>query len=99
MEANRSSKEIELYRRIDEVLHYVWDPCSVSDAPQARDEYHSYLPSVYSLLHQGADAGRIAFLLTEIEGKHMGTSGDTARNQKVADLLVEWREHIRRGAA
>jgi hypothetical protein len=99
MEANRSPKDTELYHRIDEVLHYLWDPCGISDAPQARDEYYGYLPSVYSLLHQGADAGMIASLLTEIEGKYMGLSGNTARNQKVADLLVEWREHIRRDAA
>jgi hypothetical protein len=37
-------KDKELYRRIDEVVHYLWDPIGVSDVPEARDEYHSYLP-------------------------------------------------------
>ena len=99
METNRSLKETELYRRTDEVLHYLWDPCGISDTPQARDEYYGYLPSVYSLLHQGADAAKIASLLTKIEGKHMGLSGNTDRNQRVGQLLVEWREHIQRDAA
>ncbi|QOD90502.1 hypothetical protein H2514_09830 [Lysobacter sp. CW239] len=94
MHKNRSPKDHELYRRTDEVLHYLWDPCGISDAPQARDEYSSYLPSVYSLLHDGADAHKIASLLREIEGKYMGLSGNTARNQTIGTLLVEWREHI-----
>lgn len=41
--------ERELYQRVDEVLHYVWDPIGVSDAPEARDEYFSYLPIVFGM--------------------------------------------------
>jgi hypothetical protein len=29
----------ELFRRIDEILFYVWDPIGVNDSPYARDEY------------------------------------------------------------
>ena len=99
METNRSPKDTELYRRTDEVLHYFWDPCGISDVPQARDEYYGYLPSIYSLLHQGGDAAKIASLLTEIEGKQMDLSGNADRNLRVGQLLVEWREHIQRDAA
>ena len=42
--------QMELYRRVDEVLHYLWDPIGVAGAPEARDEYYSYLPHVFSLL-------------------------------------------------
>ena len=99
MEASKSPEDMELYRRTDEVLHYLWDPCGISDAPQARDEYYSYLPSVYSLLHQGANAAKIAAFLTEIEGKHMGLSGNIDRSQRIAETLVGWRDYIRGDAA
>ena len=94
MKAVPPSHETALYRRTGEVLHYLWDPCGISDAPQARDEYDSYLPSVYSVLHQGADAAKIAALLTEIEGKYMGLSGNTQRNARIGGILVELREHL-----
>jgi len=99
MEANRSPRDTELYRRTDEVLHYLWDPCGISDAPEARDEYYGYLPSVYSLLNQGANVAKIASFLSEIEGQRMGLSGGDDRNQRIAQLLVDWREHVQRGAA
>ena len=99
MAISRTPKEAELYRRTDEVLHYLWDPCGISDAPEARDEYYGYLPSVYSLLQQGADATRIASLLKEIEGKHMGLCGNTERNQRIGEILVDCREYINLGAA
>lgn len=34
---------LELYRRVDEVLFYVWDPIGVANSPAARDEYYGYL--------------------------------------------------------
>ena len=41
-----SREEIELYKRVDEVLHYLWDPIGVAEEPWARDEYYSYLPKM-----------------------------------------------------
>jgi hypothetical protein len=32
--------ELELYRRVDEVLYYVWEPIGVASSPAA----HGYLP-------------------------------------------------------
>jgi len=40
-------KDAELFRRIDEVVHYLWDPIGISEHPEARDEYHSYLTAIY----------------------------------------------------
>jgi hypothetical protein len=89
-----SIPDSELYRRTDEVLHYLWDPCSASDTPQARDEYSSYLPAVFSLLKRGADALAVAEYLAAIERDRMGTSGDASSLMKVASVLVDWRDHI-----
>ena len=61
---NRLSRsDDELLMRVDEVLHYLWDPIGVSDFPEARDEYTSYAGVVFSLLKRGADPFiKLAFL-------------------------------------
>jgi hypothetical protein len=30
----------DLYRMVDEILHYVWDPIGVAGEARARDEYN-----------------------------------------------------------
>ena len=87
-------EDLELYHKVDEVLHDVWDPCGVSHAPQARDEYQGYLPSIFGLLKRGADASAIVNHLAEIERDRMGMRGDVSALMPVAELLVEWREHL-----
>lgn len=84
----------ELYRRIDEVLHYVWDPIGIATAPEARDEYYSYLPQIFSLLKAKASAERIATHLTEIATNSMGLSENRAHDLAVAELLLHWQQVI-----
>lgn len=43
----------ELYKRIDEILHYIWDLIGVAEIPQCRDEYQPYLPKAYQLVKSG----------------------------------------------
>ena len=70
----------ELYRRVDEVLSYLWDPIGVAGIPGARDEYHGYLPHVFSMLVNGSAAGAIADYLNQVVGDRMGmTISDTSR--------------------
>ncbi len=57
-----SLSELELYRRTDEVLHYLWDPIGVAGIPEARDEYHSYLPVVFSLVEKRDASAICAYL-------------------------------------
>lgn len=64
--------DAEFYRRVDEVLHYLWDPCGVAGEPYARDEYYSYLPRVFSALKAGAGVEEIAEMLVGIEREWMG---------------------------
>jgi hypothetical protein len=89
-----SPKEAALYKAVDEVLHYVWDPIGVSAAPQARDEYHSYLPDVFSLLCQGGNPKSIAAYLGKVATGSMGLPANTERDLKVANILVDWKEAI-----
>jgi hypothetical protein len=48
--------ELELYRRVDEVLYYRWDPIGVAPSLVTRDEYQGYLPKVFTMLHEGSGA-------------------------------------------
>jgi hypothetical protein len=87
-----SNKDNELYQRVDEVLHYLWDPIGISDVPEARDEYHSYLPHVFSLLKAGVNENDIADYLGGITADRMGMGTNRKRDLEVAEILICWRE-------
>jgi len=97
MGQNLSPHQNELYRRTDEVLHYIWDPIGVAGVPEARDEYDSYFPHVFSLLVNNPKAGEIQNYLIKIEGENMGLSvNDNSRNRakEVEDILTNYRDMI-----
>lgn len=91
-------EELELYRRCDEVLHYVWDPIGVSDSPWARDEYTGYLPGVFELVVSGASEGELVGHLLAIARDRMGLPGDEEGATLAAGLLLDWKEKILGGA-
>jgi hypothetical protein len=84
----------ELYQRADEVLHYVWDPIGVANAPMARDEYHGYLPQVFRLTKENETPEAIAAYLEEVATKRMGFNPNQKQALEVAALLLEWKEVI-----
>jgi len=89
--------QMELYHRVDEVLHYLWDPIGVAGAPEARDEYHSYLPHVFSLLQRDAPSDEITSFLLTTAAEHMGLSGRRQlrkRAMEVTETLQRWRRVI-----
>jgi hypothetical protein len=94
MEKKLTPADEELYKRVDEVLHYIWDPIGVSFAPAARDEYYSYLPHVFSLLKTNANAEHIAVYLSDVRAKQMGFRQSSGKDLQVAELLVDWKETI-----
>jgi hypothetical protein len=87
-------RENELYKRCDEVLHYLWDPIGVADAPGARDEYHSYLPEVFALVRNEAERSEIEAYLVAVETESMGLPPDRERARSAAATLLEWRAWI-----
>ena len=87
-------QELELYRAVDEVLQYTWDPIGVSSIPQARGEYHGYLPQVYGLLGGGADENAIAAYLTKVTTEQMGLSEKPSHDLEVAKILIDWKNFI-----
>lgn len=89
-----SIQEKALYQRVDEVLHYIWDPIGVSGVPEARDEYYSYLPTVFQLLMHGDRAEAIAEYLSSVSRESMGLGGNRSRDFDVAETLINWRDNI-----
>ncbi len=94
MGTHLSEKESQLYTRVDEVLHYIWDPIGVSGVPQARDEYYSYVPAIFSLVKSSSRAEEIAIHLRAIETDRMGLSGNMEKDLEVANILLGWRDSI-----
>jgi hypothetical protein len=92
-----SPKDNELYQRIDEVLHYKWDPLGISNEPIARDEYNSYLPRVFKMVKDDIKAEELAKELQRIEDDRIGLTVDPIRlkeNIQIAELLIAYREAI-----
>ena len=89
-----SPKENESYKRTDEVLHDMWNPIGVAGCPGARDEYYAYLPRVFSLLIDRADAEAIADYLVAVEAEHMGVDGRRDQALNIARLLIDDRDWV-----
>jgi hypothetical protein len=91
---NLSPQDKELLRRIDEVLHYMWDPIGVAGVPQARDEYESYVPQVFRLLKETVDGKDVAGYLNGLSTEHMGMGSNPSQDAEVVEALLQWRNHI-----
>lgn len=92
MRQKLSPRDLALYRAVDEVLHYVWDPIGIASVPQARDEYHGYLPQVFGLVRDASALTTIADHLTRITVVRMGLDPRPEHDREVAELLLEWRQ-------
>lgn len=89
-----SPKEMELYKRIDEILFYKWDPIGISDGGWARDEYQSYLPRVFSLALEYEVPEPIAKYLTVVTMESMGLSSAKEHDLSIATIILEIKESI-----
>ena len=92
MRTQFTSSDAELYQRVDEVLHYLWDPIGISNHPEARDEYCAYLPELFSLLKEEASTDDIANYLNDISTEKMGLQKNGEHTLKIVVLLKNWKE-------
>ena len=83
----------ELFRRVDEIVHYVWDPIGISGSPYARNEYDSYLTAIFGRVKAG-DIDAIVEYMKWIAGDHMGLHFDEDKARKAAERMLEWKEVI-----
>lgn len=89
-----STSEKGLYRRVDEILFYLWDPIGVYDIPMARDEYQSYLPQVFNLLLNDCKEHEVSAYLIKVETGSMGMPANDKKALEVARLLIETKEAL-----
>jgi len=94
MKEKLSQQEKALYRQTDEILHYLWDPIGVNDIPQARDEYHSYLPRVFTRLIENAKDHEIAAYLVKVEESSMALTPNKDKALEIAKILIETKEWL-----
>ena len=94
MGSRLSETDSELYKRIEEVLHYLWDPIGIAGHPGARDEYQSYLPRVFALAKSGAPISELAKYLAKIEEEQMGLRPNMQKASKVAYCCAEWNSYL-----
>ena len=85
--------EIELYKKIDNILYNEWDPIGISGfAPE--DEYHSYLPLVFKLAIENASSQSIADYLTTVRTQTMGLSPDDKHDLKISKIILQLKQDI-----
>ena len=90
--------QLELRSRIDEVLHYIWDPIGVAGSPEARDEYDGYVTPIYNLLVDGQENDRIYKVLLELSVGHMGLEKSKFLKDKAKEteeVLLHWLKTIK----
>lgn len=90
-------KKEEIYKRIDEILYYLWDPIGVNDEPAARSEYTSYVSSFMSILEKHDDVQAIAKRLNQIEKTNMGLGENEKKAKQIAELIIDAKEAIIEG--
>ena len=83
-----AAKDFLLYKMIDDILWYDWDPIGLSDIGP-RDEYQSYVPQFLSLKKAGADRQVIAKQLLTVETEKMGMSGTLENCLRIADKIID----------
>lgn len=89
--------QIEIRARVDEVLHYVWDPIDVAGVPEARDEYDSYITPILNLLHEGKNENEVTTVLLDISTSQMGFAKSRhlkKRAQQASEALIRWAKII-----
>jgi len=85
--------EVELYTRIEEVIHYIWDPCEVQAIPEQRDKYCGIVGSLFGT----AQLDDIMMLIEEMEGiaKHkLNVEFDREKARVAAVAMLEWNRYI-----
>ena len=85
-----------LKQRIDEILHFVWDPIGVSSNgfPEARDEYVIYVDEIQEAIKNGAAQVDIVQLLDTIRTKRMALPSNPDNCLQAAKAIFAWVEYL-----
>lgn len=84
------SKLERLRLAISEVLFYIWNPIGVPFIPEVRDEYESYVRSIFNLVVRKAGPDQVASELDAIAKEHMGIELNKGESKRAADTIYAW---------
>ncbi len=87
-------EQLELYKRIDEILFYKWDPIGISDSDWARDEYHAYLPRAFSIVLKSESPEKLADYLTMVTTESMELSAAPDHDLAISKLIMELKDSL-----
>ncbi len=87
------SNDSELYRRVYEIAHYIWDPIGISEIPEAYDEYNSYLTALFGRAKTG-NIDAIVEYMKWAETENMGLSFNKEKAEQAAKAMVAWKQYI-----
>jgi hypothetical protein len=85
---NLKEKQKEFWEEVNRILWEDWDPIGIGKHEWIRDEYISYVPSIYKLLMQNEPATIIAHRLNEHVRVSMGMQPDPEHNLTIAKKLM-----------
>jgi hypothetical protein len=83
-----SPEQIEIYKDIDEILWNDWDPINLNAfAGWPKDEYMSYVPTIFSLKIKGGSIETIAEKLFEIQTNRMEIDDGYEKCKRAAEKI------------
>jgi hypothetical protein len=80
-------EQLELYKKIDEILWLYWNPIGLNIQEKTLDEYSGYIPYIFKLKIQDADKHKIANYLYKLETIHLGLSGNKLNCNFVSEKI------------
>ncbi|MHA4893324.1 hypothetical protein ACXZ1K_01130 [Pedobacter sp. PWIIR3] len=83
----QAAREFLIYRKIDEILWFDWDPIGVNDIDEARDEYRGYISEMIKVQALSSGGEEFAKYLFDVEKEKMGLNGDFERCLRVAGKI------------
>jgi hypothetical protein len=67
----------------------------VSDEPNARSEYESYVPKILQIVEESYDIQPISVYLAHIISANMGLTQDKKRCDLTAEILLKYKKAIK----
>ena len=83
-----TSDQLKIYKAIDEILWFDWDPIGVNQ-DGIRNEYYAYLPEVYQLKISGAGKMDIANYLDKIITERMEMESNMRFSEEIAEKIIK----------
>jgi hypothetical protein len=74
---------------IKKILLEHWDPIGINNIPEAKDEYDSYVPTVYKLLITTRNKTELFDYLWWVETEYIGVCGNRQKTENIVFKLFE----------